>query len=129
MLDLCETLLFLSVIPLLYLAPRYLRQKPLRSRGTHTVGWEVRRTIPDEGRIDVLWAYEVAANEQRTVWERGRTTEPARQRGLVFDPEKPARVYFSEQMFRRPARVRLWVYGLGAVALVTAVVTVVGETR
>ncbi|WP_037869987.1 hypothetical protein [Streptomyces sp. SPB074] len=129
MVDLCEVLLFFSVVPLLYLAPRYTRQKPLRLRGKHTVGWELRRTIPDEGKIDVEWAYDVDEHTRHTVWERGRTIEPARQRGLVFDPENPRRVYFSEQMFRRPARIRAWIWGLGAVALVTAVVTVVGETR
>ncbi|WP_327296130.1 MULTISPECIES: hypothetical protein [unclassified Streptomyces] len=99
-------------------------QRPLRERGRHTIAWEVARSVPRDGKIDVQYAYDGGDGEpQRTKWMRGLTMEPQGTQPVMYDPENPKRSAFASDMPRNVKGKRVY---LLCVLVVTAVSLVLG---
>ncbi|MFE2376394.1 hypothetical protein [Streptomyces sp. NPDC059398] len=118
--------LAVAVLALLYSGVPFMLQRPLRERGTHTTAWEVGRTVPRDGKIDVQYAYDGGDGEpQRTKWMRGLSMQPQGAPSVIYDPENPKRSEFVSLMPENVKRKRVYLGCLLAVAAVSLILVCV----
>ncbi|MFF7360585.1 DUF3592 domain-containing protein [Streptomyces sp. NPDC008125] len=119
MIAFCQFLFLISLVVLLVSGVRHLRQRPLRARGEQVMAEERRRTVPNDGRVSIQYAYLDRSGNEYTKWRHGVSVEPAGPLvGVVYDTQKPARAEFTALLPESPRPKRVFLLCVLVLAVV-----------
>ncbi|MFD7429288.1 hypothetical protein [Streptomyces sp. NPDC059814] len=107
----------ISVILLLGFGIPFVLQAPLRKRGVETHATVARKSIPNDGKIDVVFAYVTPEKKRYTITRFGLSYVPEGAK-VIYDPLNPGRSEFVDAASRNPAKRRVFLIVTAGVAVV-----------
>ncbi|MEV0915012.1 hypothetical protein AB0I93_12185 [Streptomyces sp. NPDC049967] len=107
----------ISVMTLLVFGIPFVLQSPLRTRGVRCHATVARKSIPKDGKIDVVFAYVTADRKRFTITRFGLSYVPEGA-GVIYDPMNPGRSDFVDAVPRNPRRRRIFLIVTAGVAVI-----------